>query len=126
MTYNDHGPWEITPGPIGPLRWQRASVAALERVIQADEIFLGVANYGYAWRPHANDNLTVAQARKLARTRARWNVAASAPATRSRDPTQLPRPEMIPATRPNTDGRPVFASCRSATASSLWTPRMPA
>jgi spore germination protein len=75
MTYDDHGPWEKTPGPIGPLRWQRDSVAALEQDVPADQIFLGVANYAYAWRPHSVDSLTVAQARKLAKrlhARPRW------------------------------------------------------
>jgi spore germination protein YaaH len=75
MTYDDHGPWENTPGPIGPLAWQRASVHALETAIPASRIFLGAANYGYAWRPHSNDNLNVSQARALVRRshgQARW------------------------------------------------------
>jgi spore germination protein YaaH len=79
MTYDDHGPWEKTPGPIGPLGWQRASVKALEQDVPADQIFLGVANYAYAWRPHRVDSLTVAQARKLAarfHARPRWIAAA--------------------------------------------------
>jgi spore germination protein YaaH len=67
MTYDDHGPWEKTPGPIGPLGWQRASVTALEKDVPAAQIFLGVANYAYAWRPHSRDALTVAQARALAK-----------------------------------------------------------
>jgi spore germination protein len=67
MTYDDHGPWEKTPGPIGPLGWQRASVAALEQDVPAAKIFLGVANYGYGWRPHSRPSLSVAQARALAR-----------------------------------------------------------
>jgi len=71
MTYDDHGPWENTPGPIGPLAWQRASVHALETWVPADQIFLGAANYGYAWRPHSNDNLNVSQARALV---ARWHA----------------------------------------------------
>jgi spore germination protein YaaH len=71
MTYDDHGPWENTPGPIGPLSWQRASVHALESTVPARQIFLGAANYGYAWRPHSNDNLNVSQARALV---ARWHA----------------------------------------------------
>lgn len=71
MTYDDHGPWENTPGPIGPLRWQRAAVRALEQVVPPSRVYLGVADYGYAWRPHSNDNLSVAQARALV---ARWHV----------------------------------------------------
>ncbi|MFL5823393.1 MAG: glycosyl hydrolase family 18 protein [Solirubrobacteraceae bacterium] len=71
MTYDDHGPWENTPGPIGPLRWQRAAVHALERAVSRGQIFLGAANYAYAWRPHSNDDLTVRQARRLV---ARWHA----------------------------------------------------
>jgi spore germination protein YaaH len=73
MTYDDHGPWENTPGPIGPLHWQRASVQALEQVVPARQIFLGAADYAYAWRPHSNDSLSVAQARSLV---ARWHARA--------------------------------------------------
>jgi spore germination protein YaaH len=71
MTYDDHGPWENTPGPIGPLPWQRAAVRALERVVAPDQVFLGAADYAYAWRPQANDSLTVDQARALV---ARWHA----------------------------------------------------
>lgn len=71
MTYDDHGPWENNPGPIGPLSWQRASVHALETQVPASKIFLGAANYGYAWRPHSNDNLNVSQARALVK---RWHA----------------------------------------------------
>lgn len=71
MTYDDHGPWENTPGPIGPLPWQRDSVRALERVVAPGQVFLGVADYAYAWRPHSNDSLTVNQARALV---ARWHA----------------------------------------------------
>jgi spore germination protein YaaH len=71
MTYDDHGPWENSPGPIGPLPWQRASIHALERVVPPGQVFLGVADYGYAWRPHSNDSLSVAQARALV---ARWRA----------------------------------------------------
>jgi spore germination protein YaaH len=79
MTYDDHGPWENAPGPIGPLRWQRTAARALERVIAPDRFFLGVADYAYAWRPHSNDNLSVAQARALVsrwRAHPRWVAAA--------------------------------------------------
>jgi spore germination protein YaaH len=71
MTYDDHGPWESTPGPIGPLPWQRAAVRALGRVVATNRVFLGVADYGYAWRPHSNDSLSVSQARALV---ARWHA----------------------------------------------------
>ncbi len=88
MTYDDHGPWEKTPGPIGPLGWQRASVAALEQDVPAAQIFLGVANYAYAWRPHRVDSLTVAQARRLAahwHAKPRWIASAGEWRARLRD-----------------------------------------
>lgn len=88
MTYDDHGPWEDTPGPIGPLGWQRASVRALEQVVPPSQVFLGVADYGYAWRPHSNDNLNVAQARALVarwHARPRWIAAAGEWTARLRD-----------------------------------------
>ena len=92
MTYDDHGPWEKTPGPIGPLRWQQAAVATLERRVPPDEIFLGAANYAYAWRPHSVDSLTVAQARALAarwHARPRWNAAAGEWTAKLRDGSTL-------------------------------------
>jgi spore germination protein YaaH len=92
MTYDDHGPWEKTPGPIGPLGWQRASVAALEHDVPAAQIFLGVANYAYAWRPHSVDALTVAQARKLAarwHAKPRWIASAGEWRARLRDGSML-------------------------------------
>jgi spore germination protein YaaH len=67
MAYDDHGPWENTPGPIGPLAWQRAGLAVVLRSVPASKVDLGVAGYGYAWRPHRNLRLSVAQARELAR-----------------------------------------------------------
>lgn len=72
MTYDQHGPWENTPGPIGALSWQRAALAAARHYVPARQVDLGVAEYGYAWRPHSNDQLSVAQARTLAGGRARW------------------------------------------------------
>ena len=67
MTYDQHGPWENTPGPVGALAWQRKGLAVVRRDVPAGKIDLGVAGYGYAWRPHSNDMLTDAQARALVR-----------------------------------------------------------
>lgn len=90
MTYDDHGTWENTPGPVGPLAWQRASVAALERVVPRRQIFLGAANYGYDWRP--NNFLTVNEARALVNRfhgRARWVNGAGEWTAKLRDGTTL-------------------------------------
>lgn len=85
MTYDDHGPWEKTPGPIGPLPWQRAAAKAMEQDVPKQQIFLGIANYAYAWRPHRVDSLTVAQARRLvARRHATPHWIASAGEWRAR------------------------------------------
>lgn len=92
MTYDDHGPWENTPGPIGPLAWQRASVTALEDVVPPSKIFLGIANYGYDWRPHSNDNLDVSQARSLVKhwhAHAQWIATAGEWTAQLRDGTTV-------------------------------------
>lgn len=75
MTYDEHGPWENKPGPIGALSWQRRVVAAARHYVPEDELDLGVAGYGYGWRPDGNVQLTDAQARKLAGDRAHFDKA---------------------------------------------------
>jgi spore germination protein YaaH len=72
MTYDQHGPWENTPGPVGALSWQRDCLRALLRFVPRRKIDLGVAGYGYAWRPHSNLTLSDRHARKLAGSHARW------------------------------------------------------
>ncbi|WP_159440879.1 glycosyl hydrolase family 18 protein [Jatrophihabitans endophyticus] len=75
MAYDQHGPWEDTPGPIGALGWQRKGIAAARHTVPRAKLDLGVAGYGYAWRPHSNDQLSVAQARTRAGSRARFDEA---------------------------------------------------
>src|ERR1700730_10160211 len=65
MAYDQHGPWESRPGPVGALSWTRSGLAVVLRSIPASKIDLGVAGYGYAWRPHENVQLSDAQAREL-------------------------------------------------------------
>jgi len=75
MAYDEHGPWENTPGPVGAETWVQAGLHAVMRVVPGRQIDLGVAGYGYAWRPHANVMLSDAGARRLVRReggRARW------------------------------------------------------
>ena len=75
MAYDEHGPWENAPGPVGADSWVRAGLRAVIRVVPAGKIDLGVAGYGYAWRPHANVTLSDAGARRLvdrSGARARW------------------------------------------------------
>jgi spore germination protein len=65
MAYDEHGSWENTPGPVGALGWQRKGLAVVLRSIPASKIDLGVAGYGYAWRPHSNYQVSDAAARRL-------------------------------------------------------------
>jgi spore germination protein YaaH len=65
MAYDQHGTWENQPGPVGALAWQRKGLSVLRRHVPADQIDLGQAGYGYAWRPHSNVQLSDAQARHL-------------------------------------------------------------
>ena len=68
MAYDDHGPTWSGPGPIGPLAWQRASLAALLASVPASQVDLGVAGYGYTWparHVHAGVTLSDAGARRL-------------------------------------------------------------
>ncbi len=65
MAYDQHGPWENTPGPVGALPWQRAGLAIVLRAVPRAKVTLGVAGYGYAWRPHSNYQVSDAQARAL-------------------------------------------------------------
>ncbi|MHB8492023.1 MAG: glycosyl hydrolase family 18 protein [Solirubrobacteraceae bacterium] len=78
MGYDQHGPWEATPGPVGALWWQRAGLAIVTRQMAPSKVVLGVAGYGYAWRPHARHMISDAQARALVRShhaRARYMPA---------------------------------------------------
>jgi spore germination protein YaaH len=65
MGYDQHGTWENTPGPVGALSWQRRGLRIILRSVPAAKLTLGVAGYGYAWRPHANVMLSDAGARAL-------------------------------------------------------------
>lgn len=80
MAYDDHGPTWTGPGPIGPLPWQRRSLAALLHRVPARRVHLGVAGYGYTWpRQGTGRSLTDAGARRLVRrdgTTARWSARA--------------------------------------------------
>jgi spore germination protein YaaH len=79
MSYDQHGSWENTPGPVGALRWQQTGLRVMLRSVPAAKIDLGEAGYGYAWRPHSNYQISDAQARHLVATNhvtARWSVTA--------------------------------------------------
>jgi len=66
MAYDEHGPWEDIPGPVGSLDWQRAGLEALLEGVPAEQVELGVAGYGYGWGPSGDGQLSIAKARELA------------------------------------------------------------
>lgn len=65
MGYDQHGPWENRPGPVGALAWQRAGLRIVLRSVPARKLTLGVAGYGYVWGPHSNRTVGDARARAL-------------------------------------------------------------
>ena len=65
MAYDEHGPWEKTPGPVGELSWQRIGLNVVLGFIPASKVDLGVAGYGYGWRRHSTVMLSDAEARSL-------------------------------------------------------------
>jgi spore germination protein YaaH len=93
MTYDQHGPGWSGPGPIGALAWQRDALEALLSVVPARQVRLGVAGYGYAWRPGGGGrDLTVRQARRLvdrAGATAHWRSGAGEWTARLPDGTVL-------------------------------------
>lgn len=66
MAYDQHGPWDDAPGPVGSLVWQRAGLRALLELVPAKQVELGVAGYGYRWGPHDAGSLTVEESRAAA------------------------------------------------------------
>ncbi len=73
MAYDEHyegGP----PGPVAGFPWVRRVLAATLGQVPAAKLRLGVAGYGYLWRPgRPTALLTDAAARRLAGARARWS-----------------------------------------------------
>jgi spore germination protein len=66
MAYDEHGPWDAEPGPIGSLAWQTAGLRAILTVIPPSQLELGVARYGYYWGPEGAGSVTIADARDKA------------------------------------------------------------
>ena len=65
MAYDQHGPWEHKPGPVGGLDWQRKGLNVMLSKVPAAQVDLGQAGYGYAWRPHGTHTVSDARARQL-------------------------------------------------------------
>jgi spore germination protein YaaH len=88
MAYDQHGPWEHTPGPVGALSWQRRGLSTVVQAVPAAKIVLGVAGYGYVWRRHSVDMLSDAQTRRLLarhHARPRWSKTAGEWTARLKD-----------------------------------------
>jgi peptidoglycan-N-acetylglucosamine deacetylase len=48
MNYDDH--WQTSgPGPIAPQDWFELNIANILKIVPADKIVMGIANYGYDW-----------------------------------------------------------------------------
>ena len=78
MAYDQHGPWEAAPGPIGANAWVRAGLRALLREVPPSQVDLGVAGYGYLWGARGRRQVSDAAARRLASrpgAHARWAPA---------------------------------------------------
>ncbi|HSS68871.1 MAG TPA: glycosyl hydrolase family 18 protein [Nocardioidaceae bacterium] len=80
MAYDEHGPSWSDPGPIGSLPWQRRCLKAALRLVPPRQVDLGVAGYGYAWRPGGGGHSVFPrQARQLVAddgAAARWHPRA--------------------------------------------------
>jgi spore germination protein len=66
MAYDEHGPWDAEPGPIGSLTWQISGLQAILTAIPASQLELGIARYGYYWGPDGAGSITIADARTRA------------------------------------------------------------
>ncbi|WP_242088781.1 glycosyl hydrolase family 18 protein [Curtobacterium sp. DN_7.5] len=90
MTYDEHGPWSGA-GTIGSLPWAERVVRAAEaQGVPRGRIDLGIAGYGYVWGgAHDGEQVTPAQAAKLAGEHARWSARDGEWSARLRDGTRL-------------------------------------
>ncbi|HVV77308.1 MAG TPA: glycosyl hydrolase family 18 protein [Mycobacteriales bacterium] len=79
MAYDQHGPWEHKPGPVGALAWQRKGLGVMLKQVPAPQVDLGQAGYGYAWRRGGTHSVSDARARHLVKkfnATARFDAAA--------------------------------------------------
>ncbi|MCU7725399.1 glycosyl hydrolase family 18 protein [Actinoplanes sp. KI2] len=82
MAYDQHGFGDSGPGPVGALSWQTTGLGIVLRHMGGDngKVILGEAGYGYRWytdwRSGHVDQVSDAQARSLAGSRAVWDGTA--------------------------------------------------
>lgn len=68
MAYDEHYDGS-EPGPVAGLPWVRATLATATRLVPPGRLLLGLAGYGYRWRPDGSaEPVTFEQARALAET----------------------------------------------------------
>lgn len=73
LAYDEHGSGFSDAGPVGGLPWTVQTLTAFTSVVKASKVDLGVAGYGYSWKPDGTgDVITPAAARTKAGGRARW------------------------------------------------------
>jgi spore germination protein len=92
MAYDDHGPWEKQPGPVGPLSWQRKGIAIVRRFVPDKQLIFGVAGYGYAWEKHRTISVSDSQAVTMAHTKGaktHWDAAAGEWTSHLKDGTTI-------------------------------------
>lgn len=76
MSYDQHGPGWSKAGPIGGTPWVKSVLASfLALKVPKAKLDLGVAGYGYTWPANGSlgKSLSVARARSLAGSRARYD-----------------------------------------------------
>jgi spore germination protein len=77
MAYDQHGPTWSGPGPIGDLRWQKASLKIVLAHVPASRVDLGQAGYGYTW-PKTGTGVNVTDRGARARVHQdRWSAVLS-------------------------------------------------
>jgi spore germination protein YaaH len=77
MAYDQHGPGWSGPGPVGALPWARRTAQPLVSAVDRGRVDLGIAGYGYLWRPDGSGRtVSDVRARRLAGNAARWHPTA--------------------------------------------------
>jgi spore germination protein len=82
MAYDEHGFGDSGPGPIGALSWQTTGLDLVLGHMNGnnDKVILGEAGYGYRWYKDWSsghvDQVSDAQARSLAGSKAVWDTSA--------------------------------------------------
>jgi len=66
MAYDQHGPWENSPGAVGGMPWVKRVLGNLLASVPRNEVQLGIAGYGYSWpKKGAGKQYSVSAARAL-------------------------------------------------------------